>query len=310
VSKRTARGQLRTILALLTIATLLAMPFSAFGAKGTGLAAELTTLTEKASVGGLLAFEVSFTNSGSSAIQHFRFDGRVSPAASASFASGTDPCAAGPSSNEVTCLFGSLPAGGEVNLLLLFTANATGKATFTGEFSGDARTGTPGKKQDVWATDAKDGAYEVFATGEFFGGWITNPSGGLLATIGSTQVTTLHVPSRDKPYAVALGHSNANIKCGNTTYTGYGLAVELSVANGQSPVAMEIKLARQPGLSASNVKIVHQSDDGTCTFPPKVAGCLLTGPAECYDAYTIGTGANQQVVVDAKFKSNGRAKNF
>jgi hypothetical protein len=319
VSDRTAWGRFRTILALLTIATLLAMPLSAFGAKGKGLEASLTTLTKQASVGNLLAFAVSFTNSGKSAIQQFRFDGRVLPATSASFSAanfvsgGTAPCSAGTSSNEVMCVFGSLPAGAPVDLLLLFTADAVGQARFSGEFSGDARTGTPGQKQDRWDAieQVGDGQFEIFAAGDFYGGWVTDGGPQTFPTIGATtQKTTVSIPGRAGGYAVAIGHSDTTIQCGSETYTGYGLTVEMSVAGGNSPVTVTIE-HRQSGLNANTVKFVHQGDDGLpCTFPPKVAGCLESEFEECYDARTVGSGNNQRVVVEVKLKGNGRAKNF
>jgi hypothetical protein len=305
VSNRTAGGQLRTVLALLTIATLLAMPFSAFGAKGTSLTAMLDTLADKASVGNLLAFEVSFENTGTSAIQQFRFDGRVEGAGSADFHAATHPaCGAGSASNAVACQFGSLAAGANVEFVVMFTAVAQGKVQFTGEFSGDARTGTPGRKQDTWATDKNAGKAEIFpAGGEFYGGWITDWSGGPFPTVGTTQKTTVAVPPR-AAFAVAIGHSNANITCDGTTYTGHGQAVELSVANGKSPVTMTIVL-KAPGLNANNANFVHWADDGSCTFPPKVVDCLNSGAEECYDTRSLSGG---RVEIVAQLSKNGRAK--
>jgi hypothetical protein len=297
------------MVALFTIATLLALPSSAFGAKGTGLKATLETRTDKVSVGNLLAFQVGFENTGKSAIQHFRFDGSITGAGSATYHGASHPaCGAGASSNAVDCQFGSLAAGSNVDFVILFTAASTGTVQFAGEFSGDARTGTPGRKQDIWATDDTAGDAEIFPTGDFYGGWQLNLGAQTFPTVGTTQKTTLTVPAQAAAYAVALGHSNANVVCGSTTITGYGRAVEVSVANGKSPITLTIELVRQPGLNANTVKVVHESDDGSCTFPPRVAGCLTSSAAECYDARTVGNGNNQRVVVDVKLESNGKAK--
>jgi len=304
---------LRALVAILTLAALLSLPLQAFGAKGAGLTASVDTLSSKVTVNQLVAWRVTFNNSGKSAISGLQFTGSVAgpgQAVPADFYWATPPCDG--ADQFASCSFGTLPAGGNLNLVFVFEALVTSNLTFSGTFSAEAKNGTPGAKQDTWATGQSEPVDVRGTDEEFYGGWQVEGVDTTLgfAVNGASQKSALFVPAVDDQYWVAFGHINANVDCGSTTYTGYGLAVDLSVNNGDSPVSVIIDFAPQPGLNASTVQIVHKLDDGTCEFPPKVVGCATSGLTLCYEPFTIGSGPDRFVRVFVQLESNGRLKGW
>ncbi len=305
------RGRLRAILAIVTLAVLLAAPLQVFGAKGTGLAPTLTTLTEAVSLDQLMAFRVQFTNSGKSTITQFQFNGAVSGpnALPASFYWATPPCMEGSDPTAVTCNFGSLAAGASVDLVIVYRALVSGDVTFSGAFSGDAKNGTPGAKQDTWPTGTSQPVAVMPASAEFYGGWQFDADAQTFPTIGSQQLTTLSVPQQAAAYAVAYGHVDPVVACSTGAINGFGHAVDMTIAGGNSPVAVVIRFASQPGLNPSTLDIVHESD-GECTFPPNVTGCATSGLPACFEPYWVGSGANMRVEVYVQLPHNGRLGGF
>ena len=296
--------KIRAVLATVTLVALLALPFQAFGAKGTGLAATATTLTPLVGTGQLLAYQVGLQNTGKSAITQFRFDGSITGGATLHGAS-TSPCSASDGGTGVTCELGNLASGAAVELVLVFAAPATpASASLSGAFRGDAKNGTPGAKQDTWPI--LDQVVSVLqSTADFFGTFQLETAAQSYI-IGSGQVTNVNVPAQARAYGVSVGHSNAAIVCGATTITGFGETVELNVANGQTPVTVTITFASQPGLTPQMVKVVHQSGS-LCHQPPPDCGA---NPGDCYDAYWTGSGPNRRVEVTIQAPHNGSFKGF
>jgi hypothetical protein len=307
---------LHALVAILTLVALLSLPLSAFGAKGTGLTADVVTLSSKVTLGQYVAWRVTFINSGKATLSGLQFSGEVDgpgTAQPADFNWATSPC--GGADQFVSCSFGSVPAKGELDLVFVFETLVTGDLTFSGTFSAEAKNGTPGAKQDTWSTGDSTPADVRPASEEFYGGWQVD---GVDTTLdftfpGATQQSKLGVPPVNSQYWVSFGHIDANVGCtsGDVTgsISGYGLAVDMSVNNGQSPVTVEITFAKEAGLNASTVKLVHENN-GKCTLPPKIVGCAVSPALSCFEPSTEGTGSNQRVKVFVKLEHNGRLKGW
>jgi hypothetical protein len=300
VSNRTAGGQLRTVLALLTIATLLAMPFSAFGAKGVGLQGSITALGTHVVKDGLAAFEVQFHNGGTSTITQFQFKGSIT---NAQLVWASVPCT---HTDEVTCVHGSLAAEAAFEAVLVFQANGNGGVTLSGEFRGDAKRGGSGAKVDTWP--AGEATVLLGIGSSIYASWQLE----LEAEFGldAAQVTNVSATGPAPGYFTMLQHLGGNLTCTSGDVTGtvvpFGQIVDLNVANGaEADIVIEITFAPQPGLSAKTVRIVHEND-GHCVEVPRCPG---TG-GDCFNATTIGSGNSRQVKVTIYIEQNGRFGGF
>lgn len=299
-------SRLRGLLALLTLVALLGLPLQAFAAKGSDLTGESEALTPLIGAGQLLAFRVSFENTGNSTITQFRFDGKVAGAAAfdsnsssdCSYADGIVSCVRGP----------NLPSGDYQEWLLVFQAPASaGTVALTdAAFRGDAKSGTPGAKQDTWPVAAQTVTALASGTPDFYSQLRLTGAGGGTPSVGSDQKSQVtHIPPQGKAYGVSLRHTDAAITCGPPRNY-FGETVEVNVANGQSAVTVQITFARTPGLSPSNARVVHQSDSG-CDVPP--TDCVAN-PTHCQSAEYVGAGSNRRVQVTVYLPHNGSIKGF
>ncbi len=190
--------------------------------------------------------------------------------------------------------------------------------TFTATFSSDARqNNVKAAKRDTWGplsdTATVDASAEVFGRWQEPHGSLTFPSVG-----GAFQSTTVDVPAVGNGYAALVQHRNEIVECTNVTdLTGLGLAVDLAVNNGNSPVTVTIAYSSEAtgNTPPTQIGIVHQhsvgpDDEGVCVFP--VRGCAANAghPDGCFDVTTQGNGKNRTVIVTALLPHNGRIKGF
>lgn len=294
------RTALRMLLVLATTFTLLAAPFPALAAKGAALKADVTSLIGAVSPGERMAFRAAFVNEGSSTITHLTFNGL---APGASFVSGTAPCETG-SGPSVTCDIGTLSSGASVSMTFVFTAPASGTASFTGTFSGDAGQGNTGAaKVDTWAETAW---VTVDGSGDFFGTWQGSHGGATHATtaIGGAnhQSTTVVVPAYGADYPAILREVDDSSTCG---VDGVGQSVELSAANGAvvAPyltVTLRYDSVAAEGRSPKQIKMLHD-----CELIP--TDCRRS-PTNCYTASWSGKGENRVLQVVVRLPHNGSIK--
>jgi len=294
------RASLRMLLILATTFTLLALPFPALAAKGAALEADVNALISAVSPGQRMAFSAAFVNDGSSTITHLTFDG-VAPGAT--FVSGTAPCETG-SGESVTCDVGTLPAGASVSMTFVFTAPASGTASFTGTFSGDANLGNAGAaKVDTWSETAW---LTVDGSGDYFGTWQPSHGGATHSTtaIGGTnhQSTTVVVPAYGSDYPAILREVDDTSSCG---IDGVGQAVELSAANGAvvAPyltVTLRYDAVAAEGKSPGQIKMLHDCE-------PIPSDCRRS-PTNCYTASWSGKGENRVLEVVVRLPHNGSIK--
>jgi hypothetical protein len=305
VLTRGVPGRLRLVTGVIVLTGLLILPLSAFGAKGAQLSAEVEALVAAVSPGEPMAFTASFSNEGASPLTHFRFDGY---APGATFTGATAPCTG--SGATTSCELGTLAAGGHVALSFQFSAPETAaELRFTGVFSGDASQGNPNSaKIDTWAGNAQ---VTVSDSTDFFGRWQAPHGQHTFPTVGrrSHQLTTVVVPPVDYAYAALIGHTDDPIVCGASTIAGFGQTVELSIADGNSPIVVEISYSASAaaGNTPGQVDVVHQDNDGVCWFPPR--GCKQN-PGFCFDSSWSGAGQNRRVDVHIELPSNGSVKGF
>jgi hypothetical protein len=294
---------MRLLTVLATAMSLLAMPLPTLAVKGVGVEYEVRALISAVSPGQAIAYSASFKNQGSSTLANMRFDGE---APGATFISADAPCAG--VGSTVACDLGNLAEGAEVKLSFQFAApTAAGSVTLTGHFSSDARqTGPPSASRNVWSDTADT---SVVDSPDFFGRW--QPAHGSLTfpTVGRSdgQLTDVSAPAVGFAYAATIRHTSDAIVCGGIDQGGFGQTVGLSIAGGTSPVNITIKYsaASAAGKSLGQVAVVHQRDDGSCSFPP--SDCRQN-PGFCYDARWSGGGPNKSLVVDVQLPNNGRVK--
>jgi hypothetical protein len=320
VSNRATGGRFRTILAMLTIATLLAMPFSAFGAKGSASKVVLTVnpLIQAVSPNGLTGFEVYF-ESLQGTLTNLTFTGEFSAGVTVPNTTGT-PCPGTAAPATISESIGNMPAGQpyefDTGLVCAGETDVVFRATFTAD-AGRDRTGT---KVDVWTEEATT---HVDGSGYFFGTW-QNEHPGLGQSFGTkglgqgkNQTTSVFVPGFGKSYPATIAEVNDGITCTMPngelfSVAGFGLAVDLEMANGKpvSPyleVWMTYNNTGVEGRSPGQIRVVHVDDDGNCWFPSQ--NCRVN-TGFCYDVSTSGGGANKLTIVYLQLPHNGRAKNF
>ncbi len=303
-------SSLRAAFAIVLAFGLLA-PTPAFAAKGNDPRVEFSAgpRIDVVSPGQDLAFLASFVNHGPGTITHLRFDGS---APGADFVRATAPCTG--AGDAVSCELGTLSAGTAVTLTIVFKAPSGGEVEFSGSFAGDAGSGNPNSASvDVWDVTSTD-PISVDASPGFFGIWQEAHEGlkTFQSIVSGPQQSTVTAHPTDDDYAALLRHTGAAITCtnqdelGNVNLAGFGQAVDLDVANGETAIDVRIIYANVD-INPRKVRLVHQNDDGTCTLPPVCDG---TNDGNCFEAFTKGRGQNRQLVIDAQLPHNGRVKGF
>jgi hypothetical protein len=294
----------------LSLAIGLLAPMPAVAAKGNDprvvVAAEPAITA--VSPGQELAFRATFVNDGPGTITHLRFEGS---APGAVFDRASAPCDG--EGEDVWCELGMFKARTAVDLTIVFTAPADGEVGFAGSFAGDARSGNPNAASaDVWSVTSSP--IEINTDPGFFGSWQAAHAGlRTFKTIESgdqESTVTAHPVATD--YAAMLAHSSAPIECtnpgdlGEVDLSGFGQAIDLSIADGGTAVDVKVKYdAHDVGIKPWHVRLVHQRDDGTCTLVPECDG---SNDGNCFEAYYKGHGWHKQLVIRAELPHNGRIK--
>lgn len=297
----TVTSRLRLILALTTLCALLAVPLQAFAAKGTNVSGASEAVTPLAATDGLLAFRVSLTNSGNSTLTQFRFDGTVEGAAAFHSASSSDCSFTG---GTVSCVRGTGLASGQSQVwLLVFSASSSaGNVTLTdGAFRADAKSGTPGAKQDTWVVPDRSVQVLDGDNPDFFSALVLDGAGFQTGEVGTDQTTRLlDIPGQGNAYGVSVWQNDADVACGDLDY--FGRTVDINVANGESPVTVVITFGRISGLTPAKVGILHDCE-------PVPADCVAS-PDFCQSAQYVGNGSNRRVQVTVHLPHNGSIKGF
>jgi hypothetical protein len=286
-------------------------PAPAFAAKGNSPRVDVSAepRIDVVSPGQDLAFLASFVNNGPGTITHVRFDGS---APGADFARASAPCTG--EDDEVVCELGTLSAGSSVALTIVFKAPSSGEVDFSGSFAGDAGSGNPNSASaDVWDVVSTE-SIVVDASSGFFGAWQEAHEG--LKTFQPIQTgpqkSTVTAHATDEDYVAMLRHTGDAITCtneddlGGVDLLGFGQALDLDVANGDTAIDVRITYA-DVDLNPRKVRLVHQNDDGTCTLPPICDG---SNDGNCFEAFAEGRGRNRQLVIEAQLPHNGRVKGF
>lgn len=310
MSSRAAARPRRAVLAALVVTSLLALPIPALAAKGTAVSYGVAVLgqvdarTVVVAPGEPIAFRATFTNAPSGTLTHFRFDGDLPGGSLVDYPA---PCAPdGP--GKVACDLGSLAAGQSVELDFVYDApTSIGLVTFSGRFSADAKKGnTSAAKVDVWEESP---TIEVTTSADAFGRWqrshgvLTFPGIGVAGDQRSTVRATQSVAF---DYLLQLRHTADDVICAGSVVPGFGKTLDVSVANGTTPVVVTLEYGAQAagGRSPGQVAVVHQGVTG-CSFPP--ANCKLNA-GFCYDASWSGGGANKTLVIRVELPNNGKIR--
>ncbi|HET8776404.1 MAG TPA: hypothetical protein VFN76_01975 [Candidatus Limnocylindria bacterium] len=278
------------------IASLLALPSLASAApKGSGVSFTVTPLIDTVSPNMNGAFEAVIRNAGPATLTHATFTATLDGAAVGSVPAGC--------SMDLTCELGKLAAGDARTLRFVVKAHGSGgSVTIDATLLVDAGRGNP--SMDAFFDRRANIA--VNASSSFFGTW--HGAGNALngAISSGHQAASVNVPAVSFDYAATLAEATRAV-CGKT---GIGNAVDLQFADGEvvSPflkVAVSYDSAARGDRTPSNVKVVHRSDDGTCTF--LVKGCATAG---CYTAKWKGSGAHKKLVIEVLLPHNGIVKGF
>lgn len=302
----------RVLIVLMTAAALLGLPLQVAGhGGGYHPKAELnvTALTEAVSPGQSVAFEVFLRSDGSDAFDKIRLEGK---APGGTIASAPDGCWA--SGASFSCHLGKLKSGRTMTLLFVYDAPASaGSLELTARLKVEYRHHGYAKTKDAFKDSA---AAAIIDSPDFFGGW--QPSHGNTLSFstaalsgGNSQTTSVQVPPVDDGYPVMLAEVDENIVCGHKTFTGFGEAVDMSIANG-AELSPHLTLTLTYAKSAVGwrdpwkVKFVHQTDDGTCQFPPR--GCNHHNDGFCFDAWWSGHGYGKKLIIRVELPTNGRGK--
>jgi hypothetical protein len=304
---------LRLLLILSTTAALLAapLPVAAQGnPRGTQATFTVTALTSAVSVGQSAAFEAFIRNDGSATFTHVRI---VAEGPGATLVSAPDGCSG--SGASVSCSLGKLASGQSMTLLLVFGApGAAGEIELQATLQIDS--GSDNRQASSKDTFHAAAEVAVIDSPDFFGSWQPAHGGNVSFSTdgiggGNRQSTSVTVPPVGFGYPALLAEQDENIVCHGKVYKGFGDAVEMSIANGAelSP-HLTLTLVYDKHAAADrnpwNVRFVHQTDDGTCQFPPR--GCNEHNDGFCFDAWWSGHGWNRQLVLRVELPSNGRGK--
>jgi Domain of unknown function DUF11 len=307
-----SRRPLHIVLVVATLAALLAMPLTvAAGGKPRGVTATLSIAPRIAmvSVGGDAAFEVTFANGGNGTLTHVRFTGTVP---GGRFVSASPRCTG--SGGQVACEFDNLGSGASVTFTVTFDRAGPGTIELTGTMRVASGGNNPNATSDDTSTDKAD--VPVTNDPDFFGSWQAAHSNTKTYATGGTgsgngQTTSLAVPPVGFAYPATLSEIDAPIVCGGDTITGFGEAVDLSVANGlpvepHLTLTLTYKKSVIGWVDASDVGFVHQLDNGACQFPPR--GCNKWNDGFCFDAWWSGDWHNKKLNIRVELPSNGRGK--
>jgi hypothetical protein len=302
----------RVAIGLATVMAVLVAPIGASAHGGGSSAAfTVTAAPERVSAGQLVAFDVFIRSDGSSAFDKVKLQGAAPGATLVSAPSGCWGSGA-----SVTCELGKLKSGSTLNLRFTFdTPDAAGSVAFTAKLL---------KKHYGWwshhgswkiAFTASDAAAliddpDVFSTWQPAHGapisYATEPIGG-----DNGQTSRLDIPPVATGYPATLAEDDDPIICKGKNVGGFGQAVELSVANGGtvSPhltLTLTYTKAEVGYRDAYHIKFVHQTDDGTCLFPPR--HCTWKNDGFCFDAWWTGHGHSKKLVIRVELPHNGRGK--
>jgi hypothetical protein len=304
---------IRLLLILSTTAALLAAPLPAAAhgkPRGTQATFTVTALTTAVSVGQSAAVQALIRNDGSATFTHVRV---WAEAPGATLVSAPEGCSG--SGASVSCSLGQLKAGHSMTLLFVFGAGGTaGAIELDATLKVDSgRDNRHASSKDTFHAGAD---VAVIDSPDFFGSWQQAHGGNISFSTdgiggGNRQSTSVAVPPVGVGYPALLAEVDENIVCNGKVYKGFGEAVEMSIANGAelSPhltLTLRYDKKAASGRDPWSVRFVHQTDDGTCQFPPR--GCNKHNDGFCFDAWWTGHGWDKQLVLRVELPSNGRGK--
>lgn len=293
---------------LLVALSLLLAPLPANAAKGTDINPSVTSLLTTVSPGNTAAFVAKFQNTGSSTFTDVAFSATVTNGT----VSGA-PAGCTSTTTSVHCPLGKVDAGtSEIVLNFLVEAGSGGSdLVLAGTFGGDS-TSSRGAKRDTWERTAAipvENDVNVFARWQqSHGGEVEFPAVG---TDAFQRSTVKAVAGITNAYAAYVSQRDAAIDCATgSDYAGFGLALDVTVNDGGSPISVEIRYAPAAlgNTPPTQIGLVHRLNDGSCGLLVRapVAGC--THPVGCFEVTTEGRGRNQVVIVTAFLPSNGFIK--
>jgi hypothetical protein len=301
----------RALVVLMTAAALLGLPLQVAahgGSHNPPAKFTVTALTPSISPGQSAAFEVFIKSDGSDAFDKIRLEGS---APGGTLVSAPNGCWG--SGASVSCDLGKLKSGKTLTLQFVFAGPAAGSLEFTARLKVDTWYHGYKKTKDAFKASA---VVAVNNSPDFFGGWQAAHGATLnFSTAGlggdNGQTTSVQVPPVGTGYPVQLAEVDENIDCGFKVFTGFGEAVDISVANGAElnphlTMTLTYKKSVIGWRDPWSIKFVHQTDSGQCQFPPR--GCNYHNDGFCFDAYWVGHGWDKKLVLRVELPTNGRGK--
>jgi hypothetical protein len=286
-------------------------------AKGTDIRPSLLVLTPTVSPGNDGAFATTFTNTGPSTFTDLYLSASIAGAAFdttrlpsvCSQVQPDDPA-------EVTCSLGTVASGAPaIELFFVFVAGSAGTADVVVTYSGDSRQNNPqAAKRDTWTVSD---SVTIEDSENIFGRWQKeHPETEMpFERVGNSgyQTTSIAAHAANNAYRVYIEQKASRVGCDNRAdIGGFGLAVEVDVNDGLTPITAEIRytVAALEKTPTNKIDLIHEND-GVCV--EVVRGCPLSGPlpsAGCFDVTTEGTGKNQITIVTAHLPHNGLIKGW
>jgi hypothetical protein len=302
----------RVLIVVMTTAALLGLPLQV-AAHGGGYHSKaefkVTALTDAVSPGQAAAFQVFLRSDGSDAFDKVRLEGK---APGGTITSAPDGCWT--SGASFSCNLGKLKSGKTMTLQFVYATPAVaGSLKLSASLKVEYWHWGHKKTKEAFTGSASTA---IIDSPDFFGGWQPSHASTMsfsTAGIGGAneQTTSVQVPPVGSGYPLRLAEVDESIRCGHKTITGFGEAVDMSIANGAtlSPhltLTLTYTKAAVGYRSAHDIRFVHQTDDGGCQFPPR--GCNYHNDGFCFDAWWTGHGYGKKLVIRVELPSNGRGK--
>jgi hypothetical protein len=301
----------RVLIVLFTLAALLGLPLQVAAHGGNHYSKaefSVTALTDSVSPGQSAAFQVFLRSDGSDAFDKIRLEGKAQGGTVTSA-----PAGCWTNGAWFSCHLGKLKKNQTMTLQFVVAAPASGSLELSASLKVEYWHHWHKKSKDAFKDSA---AAAINDSPDFFGGW--QPSHGSTLSFstagiasGNGQTTSVEVPPVANGYPLRLAEVDEKIRCGHKTFTGFGEAVDMSIANGAelSPhltVTLTYTKSEVGYRSPHDIKFVHQTDDGACQFPPR--GCNYHNDGFCFDAWWTGHGHGKKLVIRVELPSNGRGK--
>lgn len=311
--------RLRMALLITLLVAALAAPSPSGAAKGTDITPTLVSEVILVSPGQPGSFLATFSNIGTSTITDLAFSATL---VGGTWDGATIPGGCSVSGAAVSCALGTVPANApEISLRFLPIAtepsgNLGAMSLIDAAFGGDAGQDNPNAaKQDTWPL--ADVSTIVDADAEVFGKW-QEPHGAdapFGPVGGPFQQTAVFGSPSGSGYPVLFRHASTEVDCDSGDITGliegFGLAIDVSVNAGQSPIDVVIVYSADAlgNTPPSQISLVHERD-GVCEEVARDCTANASSPSGCFDLTLVGRGRNQSVILEAQLPDNGLIKGF